>query len=144
MICISTSIARYNDENNLKIKKNIYSRPDQFSGILLEYLHPWMKQHFVLLRLGEIIFHLRGIFFRAIGCHCCTAAKFLEASLKLLFRSIFLHSESSAKRVKSNYFNTMYHVSFIILYLDQQMHNYFTNYHTATCFDIIVPSSGSL
>jgi len=22
-----------------------------------------------------------------------------------------------------------------ILYYDQQMHNYFTNYHTATCFD---------
>ena len=33
---------------------------------------------------------------------------------------------------------------FIILYSDQQMHNYFTNYHTATCFDIIVSSSDSL
>jgi len=31
-----------------------------------------------------------------------------------------------------------------ILYYDQQMHNYFTNYHTATCFDTIVSSSGSL
>ena len=31
-----------------------------------------------------------------------------------------------------------------ILYYDQQMHNYFTNYHTATCFDIIVSSSDSL
>ena len=27
---------------------------------------------------------------------------------------------------------------------NQQTHNYFTNYHTATCFDTIVPSSGSL
>jgi hypothetical protein len=27
---------------------------------------------------------------------------------------------------------------------DQQMHNYFTNYHTATCFDTIVSSSDSL
>ena len=27
---------------------------------------------------------------------------------------------------------------FIILYYDQQMHNYVTNYHTATCFDTIV------
>ena len=26
--------------------------------------------------------------------------------------------------------------SFIILYYDQQMHNYFTNYRTPTCFDI--------
>jgi len=25
-----------------------------------------------------------------------------------------------------------------ILYHDQQMHNYFTNYHTATCFDTIM------
>jgi hypothetical protein len=29
----------------------------------------------------------------------------------------------------------MHHASFIILHYDQQMHNYFTNYHTATCFD---------
>ena len=27
---------------------------------------------------------------------------------------------------------------------DQQMHNYFTNYHTATCFDTIVSSSDIL
>jgi len=31
-----------------------------------------------------------------------------------------------------------------ILYNDQQMHNYFTNYHTTTCFDTIVLSSGNL
>jgi len=31
-----------------------------------------------------------------------------------------------------------------ILYYDQQIHNYFTNYHTATCFDTIVSSSESL
>jgi len=30
-----------------------------------------------------------------------------------------------------------------ILYYDQQMHNYFTNYHTATCFDTIVSPSES-
>jgi hypothetical protein len=38
----------------------------------------------------------------------------------------------------------MYRVSFIILYYDQQIHNYFTNYHTPTCFDTIMSSSGSL
>jgi len=38
----------------------------------------------------------------------------------------------------------MYRSSFIILYYGQQMQNYFTNYHTATCFDTIVSSSGSL
>ena len=30
--------------------------------------------------------------------------------------------------------------SFTILYYNQQMHNYFTNYHTPTCFDTIVSS----
>jgi hypothetical protein len=43
-----------------------------------------------------------------------------------------------------SYFNTMYHASFIILYYNQQTHNYLTNYHTATCFDTIMSSSGSL
>jgi len=32
----------------------------------------------------------------------------------------------------------------LILYYDQQMQNYFTNYHTPTCFDTIVSTSGSL
>jgi len=32
----------------------------------------------------------------------------------------------------------MYRPTFIILYYDQQMHIYFTNYHNPTCFDIIV------
>ena len=31
---------------------------------------------------------------------------------------------------------------FIILHYDQQMHNYLTKYHTATCFDAIVSSLG--
>jgi hypothetical protein len=34
--------------------------------------------------------------------------------------------------------------SFIILYYDKQLHNYLTNYHTSTCFDTIVLSSGSI
>jgi hypothetical protein len=34
--------------------------------------------------------------------------------------------------------------SVIILYSNQPIHNYFTNYHTATCFDTFVSSSGSL
>jgi len=38
----------------------------------------------------------------------------------------------------------MYCSYFIILYYDQPMHNYFTNYHISTCFDLIVLSSGSM
>jgi hypothetical protein len=41
-------------------------------------------------------------------------------------------------------FQYLYRASSIILCYDQQLHIYFTNYHTATCFDIIVPSSDSL
>jgi hypothetical protein len=33
---------------------------------------------------------------------------------------------------------------FFILYCGQQLHNYFTNSHTPTCFDTIVSSSDSL
>ena len=35
------------------------------------------------------------------------------------------------------YYNTLYLASFIILYNDQQIHNYFTNYPTPTCFAVI-------
>jgi len=38
----------------------------------------------------------------------------------------------------------MYRASFIILYCDQQMYNYFTNCHTPTRFDTILSSSGGL
>ena len=41
-------------------------------------------------------------------------------------------------------FYYMHREYFIILCYNQQMHNYFTNYHTATCFDTIVSSSDSL
>jgi hypothetical protein len=36
------------------------------------------------------------------------------------------------------------HFRVFILYYDQQMHSYFTNYHTTTCCDTIVSYSGSL
>jgi len=42
------------------------------------------------------------------------------------------------------YFNTLYRASFITLYNDQRIHNYFTNYNTPICFDTIVSSSGKL
>ena len=37
----------------------------------------------------------------------------------------------------------MYRAPCIILYFDQRMQNYFTNYHTPTYFDNIGSSSGS-
>jgi len=40
--------------------------------------------------------------------------------------------------------STPEHRYFFIMYYDQQMHNYFTNYHTPTCFDTIVSSAGGM
>jgi len=40
--------------------------------------------------------------------------------------------------------NNMTYLFFIILYYDQQKHNYFTNYHIPTCFHTIGSSSGCL
>jgi len=40
-------------------------------------------------------------------------------------------------------FQYFYRASCIILHRDQQMHNYLKNYHTPTCSDTIVLSSGS-
>jgi len=36
------------------------------------------------------------------------------------------------------FFYCMYIAYFVILYRDQQMHNYFTHYHTATSFDTVI------
>jgi len=38
----------------------------------------------------------------------------------------------------------MYPISFIILYYDQQMHNYFTNFQNPTLFDTIKNSWNSV
>ena len=39
-------------------------------------------------------------------------------------------------------FNTLYHASFIILYYDQHVHNYFPNYNTPTCLGTTGHSTG--
>jgi hypothetical protein len=52
--------------------------------------------------------------------------------------------DMTTKIMTTNYFNTLYLASFTNLHYDQQMHNYLTNYHTATCFDTIVSSSDTL
>ena len=52
-------------------------------------------------------------------------------------------------RIQSGFVTELVHKYSFIKYLfilcyDQQMHNYFKYYHTPTCFDTIVSSSGSL
>jgi len=64
--------------------------------------------------------------------------------LSFCHQRVLQYSRDIATMLLTIYFNTMYRASCIILYYDQQMHNYFTNYPTPTCFDIIVSSSGSL
>ena len=41
------------------------------------------------------------------------------------------------------YFNTCTAHILLFCTMNQQIHNYFTNYHTPTCFDTIMSSSGS-
>ena len=69
----------------------------------------------------------------------------------LIIRTMQVHAVNVG-RERRNYQRILYSLfqylfrsaSLVILYYDQQMHNYFTNYHTATCFDTIVSSSDSL
>ena len=49
------------------------------------------------------------------------------------------HPQTACNQYLAHFF-----FSFVDLYSDQQMHNYFTNYRAATCFDTIVSSSDSL
>jgi len=59
------------------------------------------------------------------------------------YRKYVLPFDPKNKTLRT-YFNMLYHASFVIFCYDQQMHNFLTNYHTATCFDTIVSSSDSL
>ena len=69
----------------------------------------------------------------------------LKQSLKIGHDRLITNRQTlQTKNSKSLFFQYVYCASFIILHNDQQMHTYFTNYHTATCFDTKVPSSGSL
>ena len=60
--------------------------------------------------------------------------------------SIKLSDQNTIKPYDGFLFQYMYRAYFSIFTrpLTKQMHNYFTNYHTATYFDTIVSSSGSL
>ena len=40
-------------------------------------------------------------------------------------------------------YTSISNASFVVSYCGQQMHDYFTNYHTPTCFDTTMSSSGS-
>jgi len=60
------------------------------------------------------------------------------------FVFIYYNDARPNKYKTTKLFQYLYRTSLFILYYDQQMHNYFTNYHTATCFDTIVSFSDSL
>ena len=95
-----------------------------------------------ILVLGQIVFgHKRRVLGKSIRFQpCCTHT------------SIFLFYTMTNKCTIISQIITLLHVSTpfchpqtaCILSYDQQMHNYFTNYHTATCFDTIFSSSDSL
>ena len=64
----------------------------------------------------------------------------------LSLRRILVGQSSSTTSWRTHftdYFNTIYLASFIILYCDQQMYSYFTNFHTPTCFDTRVSNAAA-
>jgi len=75
------------------------------------------------------IFILMLLLSEGRACETCDLSKDVIVNGKLVMIFIFQY---------------IYRESFIILYYDQQMQKYFTNYHTATCFETIVSSSDSL
>jgi len=50
------------------------------------------------------------------------------------------HSSAATSYGKWKFLLGIFFILFEFLYYAQQKHNYFTNYHTATCFDTIVSS----
>ena len=91
--------------------------------------------------------------------HCCVILRQLVINTLPSYTSIFCTMTNKCTIISQ--IITLLHVSTLscnpqgarnqylaklhmyILYYDQQMHNYFINYHTPTCFDTIVSSSGS-
>jgi hypothetical protein len=71
------------------------------------------------------------------------AVGFINIDVSSLMKAVW----SKLKLIRSeiqNSRNVTFILFFFVLCSDQQTHNYFTNYHTATCFDTIVSSSGIL
>ena len=76
---------------------------------------------------------------------------FDERDLKILYdheEAVFNHMVRRYLKNKCESFRViekfLKEFLFSILYYAQKIHNYITNYHTPTCFDTIVSSSGSL
>jgi len=71
---------------------------------------------------------LRSVYSNAAVVRSATASTLVSAFLSLAL-SLLLLNMNSCKHIDPVFF---------ILYCDQQMSNYFTNYHTTTCFDTII------
>ena len=70
--------------------------------------------------------------------------KITEVGLSACRQSHYLYINIYVTYIRLAFCRRLVVIFSIILYCDQQMHKYFTNYHTATCFDTIVSSSDSL
>ena len=110
----------------------------EFAGLLLEFLTSEYMTTKLSLNVGkELPLHVS-----------------LEGRWYLLLRSVIVKYTTHYLccvfqrwrqcKLTPELFQYLYRASCIVSYCRQQMHNYFTNYHTPTCFDTIVSSSGRL
>jgi hypothetical protein len=89
------------------------------------------------------------LYIHCLPCYCDISFFLWKLTMKLKF-ACFQASATKCERTgllhnsQFFYFNTCTVNFFIILYYDQQIHNYFTNYHNPRCFDTIVSSSGNV
>ena len=101
------------------------------------------QRYFYLLRIGPPLINVHretNWSLEAVGKQKRTCP-YVEMRLTSLAFSLSIYSLSCLFHSTIHYFNPRTVHLFMILYSDQQMHNYFINYHTATCFDTIVSFS---
>jgi len=114
-----------------------------------EWSTPWCSSQdfftkaFVLAKFHKVSLYSRESYLELQDKYCLPCAGFHvhRTHTKEFYVGTMHWSSSKSYKDYENYIK-MY-LSLLFWYSDQQMHNYFTNYHTPTCFDTIVSSPGS-
>ena len=122
-------------------------------GILCEMIQRVTRHHINLYYHNETHSHVHPCrsahhFQKALSCHPASIVfhKYIYPNDSLKYtRNLTWPKTRGTELHNFDLFQYMYRASFIVLYCEPtNAHNNFTNYHTATCFDTIVSSSGSL